>query len=91
MWGETKDEKQWGEAKLYLEDLPGTVARLPNAKLTALSRTWADSRTFSLFPTYFYRNSPRIQCHQLHRPVFWSTIGIKHEYDKKTDLWFVDG
>ena len=31
---ETKDEKQWKEMKLHLDDLPGILARLSKIKLT---------------------------------------------------------
>lgn len=35
--GETKEEKQWREMKLHLDDLPGILARLSKIKLTGTS------------------------------------------------------
>lgn len=37
---ETKDEKQWKEMKLCVDDLPGILARLSKIKLTGTLSFW---------------------------------------------------
>ncbi|KAM6163742.1 protoheme IX farnesyltransferase, mitochondrial [Rhynchocyon petersi] len=49
---ETKDEKQWKEMKLQLDDLPGILARLSKLKLTALVVS-TTSAGFALAPGPF--------------------------------------
>ncbi|GAB5580544.1 protoheme IX farnesyltransferase [Prionailurus iriomotensis] len=49
---ETKDEKQWKEMKLHLDDLPGILARLSKIKLTALVVS-TTSAGFALAPGPF--------------------------------------
>lgn len=39
---ETKDEKQWKEMKLRVDDLPGILARLSKMKLTGTLSFWYD-------------------------------------------------
>ncbi|XP_003466363.1 protoheme IX farnesyltransferase, mitochondrial [Cavia porcellus] len=50
--GETKEEKQWREMKLHLDDLPGILARLSKIKLTALVVS-TTSAGFALAPGPF--------------------------------------
>ncbi|XP_020821659.1 protoheme IX farnesyltransferase, mitochondrial [Phascolarctos cinereus] len=52
MGTESKDEKQWKEMKLQLDDLPGILARLSKIKLTALVVSTA-SAGFVLAPVPF--------------------------------------
>ncbi|XP_044527864.1 protoheme IX farnesyltransferase, mitochondrial [Gracilinanus agilis] len=52
MGPESKDEKQWKEMKLHLDDLPGILARLSKIKLTALVVSTA-SAGFVLAPVPF--------------------------------------
>ncbi|ELK31013.1 PREDICTED: protoheme IX farnesyltransferase, mitochondrial [Myotis davidii] len=49
---ETKDEKQWKEMKLHVDDLPGILARLSKIKLTALVVS-TTSAGFALAPGPF--------------------------------------
>ncbi|XP_023385723.1 protoheme IX farnesyltransferase, mitochondrial isoform X2 [Pteropus vampyrus] len=49
---ETKDEKQWKEMKLHVDDLPGILARLSKIKLTALVVS-TTSAGFALAPGSF--------------------------------------
>ncbi|KAF6093130.1 cytochrome c oxidase assembly factor heme A:farnesyltransferase COX10 [Phyllostomus discolor] len=49
---ETKDEKQWKEMKLHLDELPGILARLSKIKLTALV-VGTTSAGFALAPGPF--------------------------------------
>ncbi|XP_006097436.1 protoheme IX farnesyltransferase, mitochondrial [Myotis lucifugus] len=49
---ETKDEKQWKEMKLRVDDLPGILARLSKIKLTALVVS-TTSAGFALAPAPF--------------------------------------
>ncbi|XP_008051711.1 protoheme IX farnesyltransferase, mitochondrial-like, partial [Carlito syrichta] len=52
MGKETKEEKQWKEMKLHVDDLPGILARLSKIKLTALVVS-TTSAGFALAPGPF--------------------------------------